>query len=231
MKSLFYSYDLSIESAYIIRIKDNDTSEILAERCAKSCDAVEQKYTYWDAYDGTRAEIKKPNHHNVAMDMLKVIDHYATKTEISCALSHISLWVQCMLLDKPIVILEHDAVMLKKYNRHQVFNSIGFLGSREQLNDNWPVSITPLHNSEGPNYHFICRAHAYSIDPVIAKNLYSYVLQNGIFAPLDIMIRADIFSFHQTDLFAYDDSPPGVTTILGRPKTGRSTIINDRLKL
>jgi hypothetical protein len=121
--------------------------------------------------------------------------------------------------------------MLKKYEKHQIYNSIGFLGSSEQYKQNWNVTLTPPHNMEGPNYHFICRAHAYSIDPVIAKNLYSYVLQHGIFAPLDIMIRADIFSFHQTDLYAYDDAPSGVTTILGRPDKGRSTIRNDDLRI
>lgn len=231
MKSLFFNYNYDIENTYIIRIKDNDTSEILSERCAKSCEKVDQKYCFWDAYDGTRPEIKVPSHHNTAMQMLKITDHYATRTEIACALSHISLWVQCIVLDRPITILEHDAIMLKKYEKHQVYNSIGFLGSNEQYKQKWDVNLTPPHNIEGPNYHFICRAHAYSIDPIVAKNLYSYVLQQGIFAPLDIMMRADIFSFHQTDLFAYDDAPHGVTTILGRPDTGRSTVRNDGLKI
>lgn len=231
MKSLFYSYSQNIENTYIITIKDNDISESLSARCAKSCDKVGQPYYVWDAYDGTRNEIRVPSHHSPILDLIKVTDHYATKSEIACALSHISLWARCILLDKPILILEHDAVMIKPYLKHQLFNSIGFLGCKEQVDKQLPVSLTPPHNMEGPNYHFICRAHAYSIDPVIAKNLLSRVIKDGIFAPLDIMIRADDFSFHQTDLFAYDDSIDGVTTITNRPKYGRSTVRNDDLRL
>lgn len=231
MKSLFYSHSQDIENTYIITIKDNDISESLSARCAKSCEATGQPYYVWDAYDGTRNEIKVPSHHSPILDLIKVTDHYATKSEIACALSHISLWARCILLDKPILILEHDAVMIKPYLKHQLFNSIGFLGCKEQVDKQFPVSLTPPHNIEGPNYHFICRAHAYSIDPVIAKNLLARVIKDGIFAPLDIMIRADDFSFHQTDLFAYDDSIEGVTTISNRPKYGRSTTRNDDLRL
>lgn len=231
MKSLFYSYSQDIENTYIITLKYNDISESLSARCAKSCEAIGQPYYVWDAYDGTRNEIRTPSHHSPILDLIKVTDHYATKSEIACALSHISLWARCILIDKPIVILEHDAVMIKPYIKHQVFNSIGFLGCKEQVDKQFPVSLTPPHNMEGPNYHFICRAHAYSIDPTIAKNLLARVIKDGIFAPLDIMIRADDFSFHQTDLFAYDDSIEGVTTIVNRPTYGRSTTRNDDLRL
>jgi hypothetical protein len=80
------------------------------------------------------------------------------------------------------------------------------------------------------NYHFICRAHAYAIDPAVAKNLLSHVLKFGICAPLDILIRADIFPIHQMGVFAYDVKDAD-TTILGRPKDGRSTKRNDDLSI
>lgn len=229
-KSLFYSYNMAVNTAYIIRLKNNQTSERLAERCATSCRRVEQNFQFWDAYDGTSGEIKKPAHHTVILDLVKVLDHYATRTEVATALSHISLWAHCVLIDKPIIVLEHDAIMLKKYSYHQVFNSIAFLGSREQYELGWQVLATPPHASEGPNYHFICRAHAYAIDPVVAKNMLAYVIKYGITGPLDILIRADIFPLHQTDLFAYDKSERENTTILNRPKEGRSTKRNDKLE-
>jgi len=50
----------------------------------------------------------------------------------------------------------------------------------------------------------------------------------GICAPLDIMIRADVFPIHQMGLFAYDLDDE--TTILERPKTGRTTERNDYLE-
>lgn len=228
MNSLYFNNDMSVHSAYIIRIKNHTLSEKLANRCAESCTNVGQKYDFWDAYNGIEKEIVVPEHHNDVMKMIKITDHYLTRGEVACALSHISLWSHCIILDKPIVILEHDAIMLSPYLNHLVYNSIAYLGGKEQYLNGWDVLPTPPHASEGPNYHFICRAHAYAIDPTIAKNLLSHVIKLGIYAPLDIMMRADVFSIHQIGLFAYDSDDD--TTILERPKEGRTTIRNDRLE-
>lgn len=228
MNSLFYSYDLNVESAYIIKIQGNQLSENLAQDCAGSCQQAGMPYKFWDAYDGTTEKIKVPSHHGQFMNLLKITDHYLTRSETACALSHISLWVHCVEIDRPIVILEHDAFMIKPYLRHNVYNSICYLGSNEQFDKGWPIVPTPPHASEGPNYHFICRAHAYAIDPAVAKNLLSHVLKFGICAPLDIIIRADLFPMHQMGIYAYDRPLPD-TTILGRPKDGRAAYRNDDL--
>ena len=232
MKSLFLSYDVKVSGAYIIRIKGHELSESLAKRCADSCDKVEMKYQYWDAYDGIQNPIKPPTHHNGIPAMVKVTDHYLTRGEVACALSHISLWAKCVEDDAPLVVLEHDAIMIAPYTQHAVFNSICYLGSYEQVNEGWNVLPTPPHATEGPNYHFIGRAHSYAIDPTVAKNMLAHILKYGINAPLDIMLRADIFPIHQMGVFAYNDwgNNKNSTTILGRPLEGRSTIRNDNLE-
>lgn len=230
--NLFYSYDLAVEQAYIIRIKDNKVSEKHASKCAKSCEDVGMLYSYWDAYDGTGEDIIPPDHHNVIMDCMKITDHYLTRGEVACALSHISLWSKCVLLDKPIVILEHDAIMLEPYIEHNMYNSICYLGGQESCSpqDQTRGSLIPWHASNGPNLHFICRAHAYAIDPAVAKNMLAEVLRRGIFSPADIMIQADLFNIHQVGLFAIDDHR-GETTIANRADGERSYIRNDNLKL
>lgn len=219
---------MSVEKAYIIRIDGHTVSENKAKRCADSCDAVGQAWEYWDAYNGISDPLISPKHNGQFMNLLKVTDHYMTRGEVACAMSHISLWVKCVEQDKPLIVLEHDSVMVKPYTQHAVFNSIAYLGSNEQVNQGWAVMPTPPHASEGVNYHFICRAHAYAIDPAVAKNLLAHVLKYGIAAPLDILIRADIFPIHQMGVFAYDVRDVD-TTILGRPKEGRSTERNDNL--
>jgi GR25 family glycosyltransferase involved in LPS biosynthesis len=228
--SLFYKYDMAVDKAYIIRVAGHASSEEKAKRCADSCDAVGQAWEYWDAYNGLAESIIYPKHHGQFVDLLKINDHYMTRGEVACALSHISLWVKCVEQDKPLIVLEHDSVMVKPYTNHSVFNSICYLGSNEQVNQGWHVMPTPPHASEGPNYHFICRAHAYAIDPAVAKNLLAHVLKFGICAPLDILIRADVFPIHQMGVFAYDVKDAN-TTILGRPKDGRSTKRNDNLEV
>lgn len=233
MISLNYSYNLTVSKAYIIRIKNYVKSEEKAKRCADSCDLAGMAWEYWDAYNGIQDPIQPPVQHNGIPAMVKVTDHYLTRGEVACALSHISLWQKCVLDDEPIVILEHDAIMVKPYTQHSVFNSICYLGGYEQVNQGWQVLPTPPHGSIGANYHFICRAHAYSIDPAVAKNMLAHVLKYGINAPLDIILRADIFPIHQMGIFAYNDwdNDQTNTTILGRPLEGRSTFINNDLKI
>jgi hypothetical protein len=61
----------------------------------------------------------------------------------------------------------------------------------------------------------------------------AHALKYGINAPLDIMLRADIFPIHQMGIFAYNDwgNDKTNTTILGRPLEGRSTVRNDKLSV
>jgi len=230
MQSLFFSYNTQVSKAYIIRVKDHPDGTEKAARCAKSCEDVGMPWDYWDAYDGISGELKPPSHHHGVPAMVKITDHYMTRGEVACALSHISLWQKCVMDDQPLVVLEHDAIMVQPYTNHAVYHSICYLGGHEQAKQGWQVMPTPPHASEGPNYHFICRAHAYAIDPAVAKNMLAHVLKYGICAPLDIMIRADIFPIHQMGVYAYDVKGED-TTILGRPKEGRSTKRNDNLEV
>lgn len=233
MLNLFYSYNTEIESAYIITVKGNKKSEEMSMRCQLSCQNAGMKYKVWDAYDAIEKPITEPEHlkNNDFMSMMKVTDHYLTKGELACALSHISLWHHCATIDRPIIILEHDSIVLKKMEIFEAYNSIIYLGGCEWAEQKWPMLSIPPHASEGPNYHFICRAHAYAIDPTMAKNLLAHVLKYGIVAPLDILIRTDIFNVTHRGLYAYDKNVDKTndTTIKARPAEGRSTKRNDKL--
>lgn len=206
---LQHSYDTKIESSYIIRIKDHILSENLADRCRQSCERIGQPVQLWDAVDGT-SNIKNPYDDSI-LRMVKITNNFLSRTEVACVLSHLSLWSRCAQIDQPIVILEHDAIMLKPYLTHSVYNSISYLGCAEQKKHGWPIFQTPPHGSEGPGHHFILRAHAYAIDPAVARQLISHVIRFGISESADKLIRADIFPMHQLGLYAYDE--PGVSSI------------------
>lgn len=225
---------MEVENAYIITVKGNKKSMDLSNRCAESCKSVDMNYKIWDAYNGINDGIEVPEHlkGNSFISLLKITDHYLTRGEVACALSHISLWHHCAEIDRPIVILEHDAVMLRKFTQHSAVNSIIYLGGDEWVRQRWPVYKIPPHASEGPNYRFICRAHAYSIDPMVAKNLLTYILNYGICMPLDMMIRADMFNISHDGIYAFDLNEDKIndTTILNRPKEGRTTKRNDKLE-
>lgn len=234
MLNLFYSHNMEVESAYIITVVGNQDSENYAKRCADSCQSAGMRYKFWEAYNGLKSDkIVPPNHlaNNEFMNMLKITDHYLTRGEVACALSHISLWNHCVLIDRPIVILEHDAIVIKDFPYHVNYNSIVYLGGQE-WKDGWSMLPIPPHGTDGPNLHFICRAHAYSIDPTVAKNMLAHVLHQGINAPLDIMLRTDLFSVTHCGFYAYDMNLDSTndTTIKNRPIEGRTTKRNPKLE-
>lgn len=223
MRSLSFGYEMNVGMAYIIRILGHKGSEERAARCADSCAKVGMPFTLWDAYDGTGGSLVEPDHSSGSdfMRMLKLTNHYLTRSEVACVLSHVSLWRHCVQTDRPLVVLEHDAVMVRPYVSHLLYNSICYLGCSEQALGGWSVLPTPPHGSDGPNYHFILRTHAYAVDPAVAKNLCAYVLQNGICRSADTLVRADIFPIHQNGVFAHDVRD-GHTTIVNRERNDRS---------
>ena len=135
-----------------------------------------------------------------------------TITEVATILSHYSLWAHCVKIDIPIVILEHDAIMVNKYAWHDGWNQINYLGNYSQLETGWPSF--PPHSAATKNYKFICRAHAYAVDPAVARQLVAHVIRFGLAAPADMLIRADLFPLVQTGFYAFD--APAETTITGR---------------
>lgn len=196
MKSLYRSYNNRVDTAYIIRMSNNRTSSMLAERAALSCSKVGMNYEYYEAFDGTGEELVVPEHlqNQNYIKWFKVTDHHLSGSEIACALTHISLWAKCIENDQPIVVLEHDAVMVKKYETHRVLNTLCYLGC-----DSTPTNFLSSINK---NWLFVNRAHAYALDPLAAKKLLVSVLDRGIFEAADVMMRLDDVAIHQEDVYA-----------------------------
>jgi hypothetical protein len=215
--SLLFSDDRKVDSAYIITIKDNPISESLATRCLQSCVDVGMPVKVWQAFDGTGSDIIIPPHME-NKDFIKWIkqpnDKYSN-SQIAVFFSHLSLWAHCATIDKPIVILEHDAIMLKSLLHHSYYNCIQYLGNIEQYNMHmYPVGIPPHGTVYNGHWRFLCRAHAYAIDPPIARNLLSYAIREGMTKTLDVFIRCDIFAIVQDGMYAYDKR--GISTIEDR---------------
>jgi hypothetical protein len=148
-------------------------------------------------------------------DWVKLHTTNITTSQIAAAMSHFSLWCHCITIDKPIIILEHDAIMLEKLNFFPFYNTIQYLGSIEQVNG-LPVYITPPHGTAyNRKLRFICRAHAYAVDPQVCKHLVTRFIQEGISmtSTADMFMRADIFSIIQHGVYAYDKWVHDVTTI------------------
>lgn len=202
-----FEEERGVDAAYIITLPGNKISEELTDRAVESCRAVDMNYRVWEGIDGTGEDILIPGNYSwIPWHLFRVPRNVYSNSQVACFLSHLSLWVHCVQYGKPIVILEHDAVMLKKIEHAKFYNSIQFLGCYEQGTGAMPqIPFIPPHASifEG-SWRSICRAHAYLIDVAVARQLIAEVIKYGMIKTLDIFIRADIFSIVQDGIYAYD---------------------------
>ena len=70
-------------------------------------------YSYFNAING-----KTLNIDTLDENILKKGSQNYTNGAIGCALSHLALWDKCILLNKPIIIMEDDAIVSKDFNKH-----------------------------------------------------------------------------------------------------------------
>ena len=223
----YNKHEMSVEGTYIISIQGNKVSEQLTQQCLASCKEVGQpNVQVFPAFDATGSKIKVQQHDlglpvgelgsikvpeflqgQAFLNFLRLKRCDLLMTQIACFLSHYSLWCMCLDKDMPIVILEHDAVMVKPFLRHNYLNNIVYLGGSEQKRGSLRDTDTiPPHASDQQGLdRFICRAHAYSIDPIMAKNLVSYAIHHGIITTADAMMRYDMFGIVQNGVYAYDN--------------------------
>ena len=223
----YNKHEMSVEGTYIISIQGNKVSEQLTQQCLASCKEVGQpNVQVFPAFDATGSKIKVQQHDlglpvgelgsikvpeflqgQAFLNFLRLKRCDLLMTQIACFLSHYSLWCMCLDKDMPIVILEHDAVMVKPFLRHNYLNNIVYLGGSEQMGGSLKSTDTiPPHASDQQGLdRFICRAHAYSIDPIMAKNLVSYAIHHGIITTADAMMRYDMFGIVQNGVYAYDN--------------------------
>ena len=223
----YNKHEMAIEGTYIISIQGNKVSEQLTQQCFASCEKVGQpNVQVFPAFDATGSKVKVQQHDlglpvgelgsikvpeflqgQAFLNFLRLKRCDLLMTQIACFLSHYSLWCMCLDKDRPIVILEHDAVMVKPFLRHNYLNNIVYLGGSEQIHGSLRDTDTiPPHASDQQGLdRFICRAHAYSIDPIMAKNLVSYAIHHGIITTADAMMRYDMFGIVQNGVYAYDN--------------------------
>lgn len=221
-----FLYDSKIFKYYIIRLSKNENSLNLSKRCFDSCKKLSIPVEYWEGIDGQdERNIIVPSHLK-DNDFLKIIkynyDDLLSISAISCFLSHFLLWYHCIEINQPIVILEEDVIVVKKLENHLYNKTIVYLGNKEQKEKsiNEPLVYFGLPPKRKL---FMRRAHAYSVDPIICRQLISDVINYGIDRPVDLFLEYEKYSIIQDDLYAYDDRPEKYNTMISYDKIDYSS--------
>ena len=117
--------------AFVITLKDHEYSERKAQRCidsGKNIGKIEVYKSYGVPKNMARRVMESHElkwtwaHNNEAPAICPITrlhqrPYYSANLDakIGCAMSHYTLWKQCVILDEPILILEHDAVFVREF--------------------------------------------------------------------------------------------------------------------
>lgn len=190
----------------IIRLKGINESEILAEECFDSACVNGIKPIYFDGIHGEK-EIER-YHKSFNIRPWKVKMKKGRLGVKGCFLSHFSLWYQCYSYNKPILIFEHDAFVLRPLpnNILQSFDEFLMLDPYNKMKDNYQkkleeetrVGIEEYFNESSlPKYgvvdEYAMGLQAYIIKPKAAGKLINYVHRHG-YLPADLQCNKGILN-------------------------------------
>ena len=97
---------------FVITIMENERSVQVADRCVKSGQVFGYKIEKHPAYSPQNCNVNQELD-NLNYDRSGFIEKYSRPENcIAGFLSHHSLWKKCIRLNEPIVIFEHDAVLV-----------------------------------------------------------------------------------------------------------------------
>ncbi len=208
--------------AYIITIKDHYLSEQAAEICRISSLKMDNDFTI-ETYDAiTPANLREHTAKHLihwtwpwqgeTWDLSTGLKKKAYNTRnpdarFACAMSHYLLWRDCVLLKEPILILEHDAFFIKKFDPRFILES-----NYDIVGINDPRGATPkslqYHNSVQATDSKIAKVpwvneitipqglpgnSAYFLKPAGASKLLAAVRKYGMW-PNDALMCKQLFS-------------------------------------
>lgn len=207
-------------NAFVIYVKGNKISEKGADVCISSSKKVENDFEI-QLYEGVTPQMAKPvmignglvwkypwqgQETDLKTGLIK--SAYATKNpenRIACFLSHWLLWKECIKLDKPILILEHDSTFIQKVNYEAILKSnydiIGINSPASatrrahkfhDIVQSKPAWIQPVPDIDEFNVpQGLAGNSAYIIKPTGAKNLIDATKEHGMW-PNDALMCKQI---------------------------------------
>ena len=155
---------------FVIAIKGHPVSESQLQDCLASAKKFNWNVEVFWGVDGRYISDQTWKNEEIFVRTDKPTIHRAGVR--GCFLSHWSLWKKCIELNEPIIILEHDAVIQKKWELIELGDSIvklhrHYAGKKVKYDvdsGNWSKS-----------------GHAYCISPFHAKILIEFVRRVGAY--------------------------------------------------
>jgi|TARA_B110000977_G_C11078372_1_gene491988 GR25 family glycosyltransferase involved in LPS biosynthesis len=180
--------------AYVITILDNEKSVKAAEKCIQSGVSQGLVINKWEATTPADEPFKILKDKGIIGE--KLVEVYSRADNCAAAfLSHFSLWEKCMEIQEPIMIFEHDAVIVDQISE-RVLNGSCYKQMMSIGKPSYGQFRTPAFIGSGPltSKKYFPGAHAYVLKPAAARQLISWTKTRGA-APTDVFLHKDNFPF------------------------------------
>ena len=192
--------------AIVIRLKGIEESESLAQECI---DSAKSKGLIVYPFDGVYGEEQIAAKH--AEFQIRPWKEKMKKNRLGvkgCFLSHYSIWLHCLETDQPILVFEHDAVVLRSIptNITELFDEFLLLdpynkmtksyGSMHEKDGEFKIEEYYNENSQQKyelQHQYAMGLQAYIIKPNAAAKLLESVKKNGYY-PADMQCHKGIIN-------------------------------------
>jgi GR25 family glycosyltransferase involved in LPS biosynthesis len=184
---------------FCIALKNNDISIRLLNDCLDSANQFGWNIEIFNAVDGNSIDSN-------TWDNLGILPSADTKFQTrkgaqGCSLSHYLLWQKCISFNTPIVVLEHDALILSPW---------------VDINTNFDVTklYTPITKMKSDQYtgNWSLSTYAYYITPVGAEKLINWVKNNFLYHA-DTMLGTNVINFSHVDNTIVGLNPNNISTL------------------
>lgn len=191
--------------SFVITILDNAQSVAVADRCIDSGKKHGLTIEKYSAYTPKSMPRTICANHGIPIEGFK--EKYSrTDNCISAFLSHYTLWGLCIELNEPVIIFEHDAIVIN--NVPNIKGNVVNLGT-----PSYGKFKTPTFLGEGPltSKPYFPGAHAYWVTPFGAKLLKNAALTDA--RPTDVFLNIRTFPFLQENYPWIAEARDSFTTI------------------
>lgn len=172
---------MKIDRGLIIRMPNNELSRQYAEICAKSCIENGLPYEFVDAVDNADFNNIRSVFHSVGAKVSK--NYTKSLGNVCCHASMIKCWRRVVEIDKPCIVLEHDALVVGDVNSIDIPNmAVVTFGHRVGESNSY---VPPRPAEAVVRVDRAIGLHAYGLTPDTAKWLVNDAETNEISVGVD----------------------------------------------
>lgn len=184
---------------FTIYVANHEGSIRQVKNCLASCKKLEYSVTPFPG--STPNKMLTPfEYESIKDSRVRIFEndnHKKYLAKKACFSNHIRLWKECVKLDEPIIVLEHDAIAVKKWDNPEfedvlvlnigsafgrsIFNSTrpGLEFYKEGINKLEGTKLKYNRNNIYKNSYMIPGTASYAITPQGAKKLLVALVENG----------------------------------------------------